>query len=75
MSLCRAFAGTGPLTLDPARLGLGCYLATITTRMGDGVCVGGGGMDAPSLRTSVESPRGSRSPGPRKKSSATSPET
>ena len=28
---------------------------------------GGGGMDAPSLRTSVEAPRGSRSPEPQKK--------
>ena len=65
----------GPLKPDPAHPGLGCHVATITTVVRDGVCVGGGGMDAPSLRTSVEAPRGSRSPEPQKKSSATSPET
>ena len=67
MSLGYAFTEIEPVTLDPARLGLGCHLATITTLMRDGVWVGGGGMDAPSLRTSVEAPRGSRSPEPQKK--------
>ena len=67
MSLGCAFTEIEPVTLDPARLGLGCHLATITTLMRDGVWVGGGGMDAPSLRTSVEAPRGSRSPEPHTK--------
>ena len=71
-----AFAEIEPPTLDPARLGLGCHLATTTTLMRGGGWAGGGtGMDAPSIRTSVGAPRGGRSLEPQKKSSATSPET